>query len=282
MSQFTNESIFKELEGKSLSQFLNKSCEQNDIDRIKYIFESDVLKNIFGIGKSGFLSDILEEIEKIIINSHLIKKCCELNSLEILEYLLGYCHGYRGEYILEELQYQINEGSLIACEIGTVEILDYLLNSKEIKLNAKIDSDAMFYRACSNNQVKVLEYLFKHPKVQQDRDFGIKSGELLQLACAYSDLNTIKFILTYPEFKDKINIHTKRDVLFDTLIRNRKTDVIQYLIFDLNIEKTQEIKEFLKRTTTAEIEKMFTIRDLNGELRDELKGNISNHKKIKL
>lgn len=279
MSKFTNESIFKEVEGKSLFQLLNKLCDENDIDKIKYIFESDVLKNIFGLCKSEVLSDILEDIEKTILDCHLIKKCCELNSLEILKYILEYCHGYRGDYILEELEYQINEGSLIACEKGSVEVLDYLLNSKEIKLNAKIDSDAMFYRACSKNQVNILEYLFKHPKVEQDRDFGIRSGELLQSACAYSDLNTIKFIFNYPEFKDKINIHVKDDILLETLIIDNRIDVIKYFIFDLNIEKTEDIKKLLRTTTTNEVEKMFQARELKGELKTELKSNVSSNSK---
>jgi hypothetical protein len=279
MSQFTNEGLFKEVEGKTLSYFLNKTCEENNIDKIKYIFESDFLEVFFGIDKSGILSDALEEIEGIILDSFLIQKCCELNCLEILKYLLEYCHGYRGEYTLDELKYQLNEGSLIACEKGSVDALDYILNSKEIKMNAKIDNDAMFYRALSNNQVNILEYLFKLPQMKQNIDFGIRSGELLQLACAYSNLNTIKCILNYPEFKDKINIHIKQDEPFSLLVRKGKTDVISYLIFELNIEKTKDIKDLLTRTTTDEIEKMFAARELKAELQIELKEDIKNNPK---
>ena len=282
MSNFTNEQIFKEIEGRTLSYLLKKACYENDIDKIKYIFESDVLDEIFGIGKSGILSDTLEELEKIILDADLIKKCCELNHVEILKYFLSYCNGMNA-FTIEDLQSQLNEGAVMACQKDSVEALDYILNSRDIELHAKIDTDAMFFYACANNCIRVLDFLFKEPKIEHEMDFAIRSNEILKLACAYSDLNTIKFILHYPEFQNKINIHVEQDNPFSLLINNRKEDVIEYFIFELKINKTEDISNLLEKKKRLDIEKMFETRDLKNELNFELKDNVNNVvKKIKV
>lgn len=281
MNQFTNESIFKELEGKTLSYLLKKCCDENDLDKIKYLFESDVLKEIFGIGKSKYLSDTLEELERIILDSELIKKCCEVKSIEILKYFLSYCNGMN-QFTKEELQSQLNDCSIIACQVGSVEVLDYILNSNEIELHAKIDSDLMFYQTCSNNHIEIFEYLFKLPQMKNDIDFTIKSGELLQLACAYANLNTIKYILTYPDFENKINIHVENEKAFRILINQEKNDVIQYLIFDFKIEKNDDLAYLLQEKKRLDIVKMFETRDLKGQLSNELKESHNLVKKIKI
>src|SRR5579875_483304 len=247
MTQFINQGIFKEIEGRTLSSFLKEICIQNDLDKIKYIFESDVLEEIFGIKCSEYLSDTLEEIERIILDSDLIKKCCEADSIDILEYILGYCYGANA-FMSEDLQSQIDDAVSVCCQNGSLKCLDYILNSEKITINGEFEGNLLFMYAFENNHLNVVDYLLHSSKVEDIKKQSIKSGQLLKNVCAYGNLNTIKYLFNLPELKDKLDIHVEKDECFRILATKNKMDVLAYLIFDLEIEKTEYINNFLKVT----------------------------------
>lgn len=62
------------------------------------------------------------------------------------------------------------------------------------------------------------------------------------------------------------NIHAKNDSAFKLATRMQKFDTIQFLIFDLNIPKTESILKFLKNNPNKSVESMFEARELNKQL----------------
>jgi hypothetical protein len=104
--------------------------------------------------------------------------------------------------------------------------------------------------------------------------------------CFFADFEYIKYLLTSPEIDLHANVHANNDKGFANLIedlpkaqqadcRDRTTEIIHYLIFDFNIEKTPAIEEILKsRGELAEpYRKMFETRELNNSLSNELEIN---------
>jgi flagellin-specific chaperone FliS len=111
-------------------------------------------------------------------------------------------------------------------------------------------------------------------------------------SCIYTKFDHIKYLLTSPELKRHANVHTNEDLGFAHLMGNKEKarDIITYLIFDFNIEKTSTIEEILEYemdsleliNLTKDIKRMFEQRELNQELDSILVKNDKHFKKIKI
>ncbi len=121
----------------------------------------------------------------------------------------------------------------------------------------------------------------------------------LVIACANGQLNHIKYLLNSPELIEKADIHTENDAAFIGLCYYGYLDcsshvllkkisetkyyseadyenTLKFLIFDINIEKTIYIKDFVESLKMKNIElfnminHMFTIREIKKELEIQL------------
>jgi hypothetical protein len=115
-----------------------------------------------------------------------------------------------------------------------------------------------------------------------------------EVACKAGQLDVVQYILTSPQLQELLedkNIETG----FIQAFENEKIPVLQYLIFDLNIEPTMKIYESMKgyavsgllfkmdtSTHVNQIQNMFKIRDLNLKLQEELSSNKPNKQKNKI
>lgn len=142
-------------------------------------------------------------------------------------------------------QEQINNDFAVACASGKLQEVKYLLTTKEIPLNADIawGNYSGIIWACMNN----------HPEV-------------------------VKYLLTSPDIKEHPPIHTRGDAIFKMSLFYNAHDVLNYLINDVQIEKTAEISLALESNPSSIAENMF----LNRELQEQLETNFSKTKKPKL
>src|SRR5579875_3563984 len=111
-------------------------------------------------------------------------------------------------------------------------------------------------------------------------------------SCIYAKFEHIKYLLTSPELKRHANVHAEEDLGFAHLLGNKEKsrNIIQYLIFDFNIERNSIIDEILGYPTDSaelanlkeNIKKMFEQRGLIKSLNNELEKNNNNVKKIKI
>jgi hypothetical protein len=103
--------------------------------------------------------------------------------------------------------------------------------------------------------------------------------------CLAEDLNEIKYLLTSPDLKNRPDIHFNKDESFGQLINDENLEIIQYLIFEHNIEKTKDIVNQLgswPNDFKQEVEKLFTIRDFKNSLDTDLPFSDSKAKKVKI
>lgn len=111
-----------------------------------------------------------------------------------------------------------------------------------------------------------------------------------------NDIDRVKFLLSSPNLKEHADIHTQRDAAFRFLCISRNLTLINYFIFELNIEKTKMIAEHLESYKSSyrysesmdciqvleQAELLFEKRDLINEINSELNVNSNTIKKSKL
>jgi hypothetical protein len=72
---------------------------------------------------------------------------------------------------------------------------------------------------------------------------------------------------------DKFDVHLDQDLIFRILSEKQHTKALRYIIFELNIDFTDIMKECLEYMTSPmkmEISKMFELRNLKQDLNNEL------------
>lgn len=92
----------------------------------------------------------------------------------------------------------------------------------------------------------------------------------LHEACSNGDLGLVKYFLTSPDLIYHSHVHSNNDYSFRLACFNRKMNVLRYLILELNIEKTKDIKDHLKLYPNKQVEAWFKSRDLSNKLKSEL------------
>lgn len=101
-------------------------------------------------------------------------------------------------------------------------------------------------------------------------------------ACAQDDLGEVKYLLTSPDLKEYADIHDDNDYGFKLACFKGYLNIIKFLIFDINIKKTEQIEKYLTKNPNEQVKNMFKIRELNKRLNNELKSDNIINKKIKL
>lgn len=165
-----------------------------------------------------------------------------------------------------------------ACKEGDLEAIKFLLTSPDLSFNANInesDSDPIF-NACDYDQMKVIDYLLTSDELNEhaDKYFALK------FCCEQDKIDIVKYLLKTPILE--IDIHHENDMAFNLALSRRSNNVLQFLIFDMNIKRTTTIDKLLVDYKRDEIKNWFELREVNKELNNEL-GNINlDKKKIKL
>jgi len=159
------------------------------------------------------------------------------------------------------------------------------LNFKEKFANAeKDDLDFYFLTACTNGYLDEVKYLLtskdlkEHPSVTED-------AMPLSIACAEGKLEVVKYLLTSSDLKEHANVYAKETEAFKVACNRLCEEVVEYLIFEFNIEKNQDIINILSFPKTpfdARVANMFTMREVNSELSQELNSDNTDKRKPKL
>ncbi len=207
---------------------------------------------------------------------------------------------------------------IAACSKGNLEVIEYTINTKHIPFNLfrHLNLNTAFFIASENNQIKVIDYLSNHQQLKDNEtkkyspnlylhtavmqghkemveylllsknpiiscDIHSEDDRALIYSFTYNHLDIAKFLLYSDKIEEHANIHTQKDSIFKFLCELNDPQPLEFLIFEMNIDKTDEIKKLLQEPKYQFIEKMFEIRDLNINLNINLSGKKSVNSKQK-
>jgi len=128
-------------------------------------------------------------------------------------------------------QKQINEEFVNSCQYGCFDHIRYLLTSKDLPYQAEIDYE---------------------------------DNKGLVLASFYGQTDIVKYLISSPELSKNADIHARRDFVFKILCNSQNYGELKFLIKELNIEKTEYIKEYL--IEHPEVNSIFLARELATEI----------------
>lgn len=81
-------------------------------------------------------------------------------------------------------------------------------------------------------------------------------------SCIKGNLDEVKILLTSPEFRFHADIHCGKDSPFERASMNNNKELLNFLIFDMNIKRTVSIDNIIEQPNNEFILKMFIARDL--------------------
>jgi ankyrin repeat protein len=211
----------------------------------------------------------LQEQTKDYVFTYFLSSCIQ-GKLEHIKHIMSFNNGQYQDIVQAEHSF----GFRSAAEKGHLEIVKFLLSSPELTIHAKINDfdDAAIIGACANNQLDIVQFLLTSNEIATHANIQAQNNASLRSACLYGHIDVLKYLLTSTELKNHTNQTSLNDSIF---ILTRSKEIQQYLIFECNIELTENLK---KITIDNEILQMFSLRDLNKKLHNET--NLNNRSSI--
>lgn len=243
------------------SDFL-KLCSSGTIEEVKYV--SYFIKKS-GIFNKGFLN------------------ACENGNLNVIEYLLN------SKDIKKEFNICFDKNAALgyASTKGIFEVVKYLLTSPDLKEHADIHScdNLTFKNATNIGNLEIVKYL----TTSQDLKERIESKDLLnyalRTACYFGYTDIVKFLLEEPILKNKINLYSideTGDNAFLLACQENNMDIVEYFIFEKDIDRTSAIQNYIDLNSADNISKLFQVRGLNNILKAELNSEKQTNRKLKV
>lgn len=223
-------------------------------------------------GDIGFINEV--------INSETVNQITNPTPAAMLQQAANYGHLdiVQGIYTSNQLKKHLEKNDLLdairkAFLHSHLEVIQFL--APKLEWFGSYDN---FISLCVSDatvagQIKIVKAFFEDNLVKHNLNKDLVTTKIINMACSHNKLDIIKYVMEKEQYKyfDK-NAHNLNNT-FATALMNENLDVIQYLIFDLNISKTKEINNILENNTDNNFEKVknwFKIRDANKELEAEL------------
>jgi hypothetical protein len=181
--------------------------------------------------------------------------------------------------LLQHDQRRLDNMFIDVCRKGDLEAVKYMLTSPDLQLRpdfTHIEEDRYdgLTTAAANGHLHVVEYLLFSPELENHDCFPPFLFDYLRLICDGGHYHVADYLREKKVFRP---VHVFHEVHYFA------TDIdalSHYLIFNCDIKTVPEVQKIIDRS--PEIAKLFDIRDLNKELREELVVSDSITKKIKL
>lgn len=271
------------------------------------------LKDIF---KNFYQKDFTRDDFDVLL------KASENGNLDVIEKL------FLSKKIKSTDNYNLEAVFNKACINGHLHVVKYFLNSENTKNifdRIHIKNDSWIKNTCENGNLNIIKYLFCSDELKFHPNIHVRDDEAFVAACNGLNFELIKFLAASKELKEHSNIHAQNDYAFISICNdyyrastfNKRTymkyafmrdnygnkannlanpalimEIIKYFIYDLNIEKNNNIIDYLNSFSKEDkavdlqrtINAMFDNRDLHNSLVSELVTNKEKptHKRLKL
>ncbi len=131
--------------------------------------------------------------------------------------------------------------------------------------------DSFLIKSCQNNNLSLVKYLIT------SEDLDVHPSEKAQsensLRWCLGNIELVRYLIQSPDLKKKPSIHFGKDFLFRQACYVENKEVLQFLILECDIQKTEDMMEYLAQYPCSEAEKLFKLRSLNKSLSANLEGN---------
>jgi hypothetical protein len=170
-----------------------------------------------------------------------------------------------------------------SCKSGSLDIIKYLLDSKDEELD--IITIAFGCRELiEHHHQDVLKYILNHEKSKEFLNYELRFPDLLQVSAQFNNVEALKYLITFPRLiengKSYIYEHADKTLCFAIAYEN--VEVSRFLICEIDLKKTKDVRDALKNKPNKEITKIFKLKELNESLQKELISKGNSAKKIKL
>jgi hypothetical protein len=210
---------------------------------------------------------------------------------------------------------ELNQDMKVFFHAKEFDLVKYLLISPELKHHADInyEFDYIFEHACSGGHLEFIKFIMDTPSLNRNisplkscnkginltarsdhleclQYFESKHKEIdtnidyypgMLQALALCKLNTFQYLIN--KYLENNKLDEEIYDLFSQIFKTNQLDLIQYMIFDLNIPKTDYIEGMLENNPLKEqVNNLFSLRELNKNLNSELPNTQSINKKPKI
>ncbi len=141
--------------------------------------------------------------------------------------------------------------------------------------------DSFLIKSCQKNNIEVVKYLISSEEL--DIHPSEKAQSENSLRWSFGNMELIRYLITSPDLKKKPSVHFGNDFLFRQACSVGNKEMLQFLIFECDIEKTEEMLEYLAVYPCSEAERLFNLRGLKKSLGKDLKSkNVVNKNFVKI
>ena len=181
----------------------------------------------------------------------------------------------------EELGFSLEH----ACLAGDLEVVKYLLTTPETKNRMSLEKDCgiALIIAAQEGNIELIRYLLTSEELEYHPDINYGNSSPIIWACMKKQKEVIEYLLFSPELKINADININLDGIFGQLLSNDYTDILQKILSQQNVNKTEKIEIYLKMFPNEYVEKLFEVKKFNHELSGMLREkSITLPKKSKL
>lgn len=238
------------------------ACEKGDLELVEKLIE-----------KIDFNLDCNIENK---ISLKLLSTSCKYGNLEIAKYLINSPHSSEyiniGDNISNALSHSIANNQL--------PIISYLMNEPSLN-RSKLFYDSFSWQLSKATSADSLE-LFKtllnleHPK--NSIAYLLAQEDKLSFACHDQHHKIIEYVIKTPALKEYVDL----DNWFEIVSTYNNKNLLNFFIFDLKIQPTDRIKEFIKEHDLTYVQCLFDNRKLQEQLHFELIPNQNTTIKLKV
>jgi ankyrin repeat protein len=249
-----------------LQSEFSQACRQGELDKIKFFLTNTQLS---------------KNVDVHYNEDDALHGACSNGHLAVVDYLLTSPELKEHADIHACLDWALST----AARAGNLDIVKYLLTSPKLTEHCDIHADDEFtlQMACASGSLATVEYLLTSSELTELAQ--IRPENHLTVVASNGHLDIIKFFLESPKLKPNLNVHEENDVIFIEASKSQQINIIQYLIFDLNIDINENINKYLNQEVNSfikQVRHMFEMRDTNKSLEKELPSDKINQKKPKL
>lgn len=218
-----------------------------------------------------------EHFNNIKLKSKALYTACCHNNLEVLKYLL--LSGSK-----DFTRYSLTSSLVIASIEGHTKIIKHLLCDNMTNLHDfSKELSVMLNYACEQDNYEMCKYLLESNEIKQRANHRAKKDEALVIACESGSLEIVKYLTTSKKLQTQCNPRAQKDLPFKSAYTKGHISVIDFFIFDLNIELDKPLLSLIGKNKSLKnkVLEKFTIRDEKYNLNKEIIKKIVKPKKTK-